>query len=248
MKLIMIKSLLACALVAGCALPARGADLVFDNPDNHPYFGARIGIDITSAANGGAYYSNKAGFSVGAVYNIPVFMNLYFEPGLSLFYDTFGTMYFKEFKIPQPLDPVVVGGETGDKYDTGIYQIDGYVSNMGFRVPLNFGYHFDLTEDVSVHVFTGPQLNWGFSARYHQNSYIDPENSRPMPSEAYSIFGTGGFKHFDLQWNYGAGATYGNYFVACTGSIGLTRMCDRTDFFKKDIRRSLFTITLGYNF
>lgn len=232
--------LLSCAL-AGAAVPAASAaDLVFDNPDNHPYFGARLGIDITSAANGGAYYSNKAGFSFGGVYNIPVYMNLYFEPGLSFFYDTFGTMYFREYDTPETL--------LNPEMEKPAYPVDGYVNNIGFRMPLNFGYHFDVTEDIAVHVFTGPQLNYGFIARYHQKEYLNPGDGKAVPSESYSIFGTKGFKHFDMQWNFGAGLTYGRYFVSCTGSIGLTRMCDQTEFFKKNIRRSLFTITLGYNF
>ena len=80
----------ATALVIGTTTARSATSYMFDNPDNTTYFGARIALDISSAANGGGAYSNKAGFSAGVVYNIPLWMNLYFEPGLSVFLNNFG--------------------------------------------------------------------------------------------------------------------------------------------------------------
>jgi hypothetical protein len=54
-----------------CAGHAHAASsYLFDNPENRAFLGVRVGLDISSAANGGGYYSNKAGFSAGAVYNM----------------------------------------------------------------------------------------------------------------------------------------------------------------------------------
>ncbi len=77
--------LLGAALVAGFAISSAETSYMFDNPENKSFLGVRVGLDISSAANGGGNYSSNAGFYAGAIYNIPLFMNLYFEPGLSFF-------------------------------------------------------------------------------------------------------------------------------------------------------------------
>lgn len=150
-----IKVMLLGVALSGAALSASAASTyLFDNPENKTYFGARVGVDISSAANGGGFYSNSPGFSLGAVYNIPVFMNLYFEPGLGIFYNTIGANQWTSFtqEVTNPSTGVVEDVEVP-------YQIDGSIRNFGFRIPLLIGYHFDFTEDIKVNVFTGPQLN-----------------------------------------------------------------------------------------
>lgn len=245
-------------LLAGAAItavsafaPARAQNYMFDNPENKPFFGVRAGIDISSAANGGAFYSNKAGFAAGAVYNIPVVMNFYFEPGLQLFYNVFGTMHL------EPQDYYVTDPVTGAQIldDTKYYQVDGTIRNFGFRIPLNLGYHFDFSEDLSVHVFTGPQLNLSLVARYHQNEVINP-SGQVVESDSQSIFGTGGFKHADLQWNFGVGVTWQRYYMSIGGSVGVTHMKSAsivkagpyTVDLNRNLRRNVFNISVGYNF
>lgn len=225
---------------------------MFDNPENRAYFGVRVALDISSAANGGGAYSNKAGFSAGAVYNIPILMNFYFEPGLSVFYNTFGTASWEtsSYEIPQvgPDGQPIIGSDGNqivDKVDFN-YQVDGSIRNLGFRIPLNFGYHFDFAEDIKVHVYTGPQLNMNLLARYHRNEVLVPE--KKAPAESMSLFGTEGFKRFDLQWNFGVGVTYQTYYLGLGGSWGITNMKSSTDVLRRDLRRNIFSITLGYNF
>ena len=147
----MIKgAVLGCAVCAS-ALIASADSLMFDNPDNKAYFGARVALDISSAANGGDFYSNKTGFAVGAIYNIPIKANFYFEPGLSLFYDVFGTMILKMDYPSSAPGSTIEPGSPDDLEGARMYQIDGTIRNLGFRVPLNFGYHFDFGEDLGVH-------------------------------------------------------------------------------------------------
>ncbi len=241
---------IALAAVAGLApITVGAASLAVDNPENHAYLGVRAAVDISSAANGGAYYSNKAGFSVGGVYNLPILANFYFEPGLSLFYDTFGTMRFQSEEIvPATNDGILMPAPTEPvEPEEVFYKVDGSMRNLGFRVPLKFGYHFDFAENLKVHVFTGPQVNLSLVARYHQGAYITPSGHR-VASFSESIFGTGGFKHIDFQWNFGVGLQYGSYYVAIEGSLGITRMKDEADYLTRDLRRNLCAITLGYNF
>lgn len=243
--------LLALGLMAAASAPAaHGQSYMFDNPENHAYFGVRAGLDISSAANGGAMYSNKPGFTLGAVYNIPVVMNFYFEPGLHLFYNTFGTVQLENYYY------TVMDEATGDEQlYSKLYQVDGTIRNFGFRIPLNFGYHFDLADDLSVHAFTGPQINLSLIANYHQNEILTPGGEK-VKSESEGIFGTGGFKHVDLQWNFGVGVTYQRYYMSLGGSVGMTKMKDASTVeagpYKinliHNIRRNLFNITVGYNF
>lgn len=249
-----IKALLLGVALSGAALSASAASTyLFDNPENKTYFGARVGVDISSAANGGGFYSNSPGFSLGAVYNIPVFMNLYFEPGLGIFYNTIGANYWDSFTQE------VTNEATGVVEEVDVpYQIDGSIRNFGFRIPLLIGYHFDFTEDIKVNVFTGPQLNLSLVSRYHQNEVRVQDNEEAAWST--SVFGSQGFKHADLQWKFGVGISYQKYYLDLSGSWGMTKIMSKPDmsdeaiddldfsYTRRDIRRNLFSITLGYNF
>ena len=236
-----LKSTLLGIALAGALNCSAQTSYMFDNPENRAYFGARLGLDISSAANGGGFYSNSPGFSIGGAYNIPLYMNLYFEPGLDIFYNTVGVNRWESFteKIPNDI--------TGDDDVITIpYQIDGSIRNFGFRVPFMIGYHFDFTEDIKVNVFTGPQLNLSLISRYHQNEVLIPGHAEDSYGE--SIFGTDGFKHLDLQWKFGVGVAYQRYYIDLSGAWGMTQMKSGTEELPRNLRRNLFSITLGYNF
>lgn len=246
-----IKSAIAGVAVLAAMTASGQTSYMFDNPENTTYFGVRAGLDISSAANGDGWYSNQPGFNVGAIYHIPLLANFYFEPGLSLFYNTFGTNRTELYTSDVPWIDSTTGqpavDENGDIiYRQYPYQIDGSMRNLGFRVPLIFGFHFDFAEDVKASVYTGPQFNASLMARYHQNAVRVP--GEEQPEFGFSIFGTKGFKHFDMQWNIGVGLTYQHYYIGLHGSLGMTRMKDATEQLPRALRRNLFTITLGYNF
>ncbi len=252
MKILKNICLVGAMVAASVSTSQAASSYLFDNPENKAFLGARASLDISSAANGGGFYNNKAGFSLGAVYNIPLWMNLYFEPGVSIFYNTFGTTYWDSYSVSVPVVdgaglPVVdpAGNPVVEERDMA-YQVDGSIRNFGFRIPLIVGYHFDFTEDIKVSVFTGPQLNMSLLARYHQNEVRVPEAA--TPAESCSLFGTNGFKHFDIQWNFGVGVTYQAYTMSLSGSWGLSDMKSGTEMLPRDLRRNLFSITLGYNF
>lgn len=244
------KTIAMLLLGAAFSVPALSAqNYMFDNPENHARFGVRAGLDISSAANGGAMFSNKPGFSVGAVYEIPVLANFYFEPGLYLFYNTFGTVHLENYSY------TVIDSEGNENEFSKLYQVDGTLRDFGFRVPLNFGYHFDFADDLSVGVFTGPQLNLNLVARYHQNEVITPGN-QIVKSTSVDAFGVGGFHHVDLQWNFGVGLVYRNYYMSVGGSVGITNMKSASVIkagpyevdLGRNIRRNLFNVSVGYNF
>lgn len=94
MKHFISSLLILCAALVPSA--AKAQDILTNNPDNAPYFGIRAGLDIAcpgdiSVGNVGLdFFKNGAGFNVGGIYNLPVIANFYVEPGVSLFYNTYG--------------------------------------------------------------------------------------------------------------------------------------------------------------
>ncbi len=199
---------------------------IFDAGEQDPYLGVRASLDITGVAGNisNIYdFNNGAGFSVGAVCNITLFKNLYFEPGLSVFYNT--------------------AGYDGFMYDSNDeFGVKGSIRNFCFRIPLVAGYHFDFTEDMKVSVFTGPQMNIGLVGRNVGDIAI--RNNMEHYSE--SIYGDG-VRRFDLQWMFGAAFHYQKYYISLSGGVGLTNLLGGNDYKGFTARRNTFAITLGYN-
>lgn len=196
----MKKMILAAVAAATVSMGANAQNYLVNNPSNQPYWGARVGLDISSTGgNNTDIYGNGAGFTAGAVYNIPVYMNMYFEPGLSIFYDTFDQTLIEQGRDNMPVE------------------LDGSIRNFGFRVPLNLGYRFDFTDDTSVYLFTGPVFNLSLTAR-------DCVDGLPGTSAIGH-----GFKRADLQWDFGAAVSWNNYYVSVSGGAGITRVYSNYD-------------------
>lgn len=210
MKRLLI-SLLTAATIGGTA---SAQNYLVENPDNKAYFGARVGLDITSTAGEVLdVYNNGAGFTVGAIYNIPVVKNFYFEPGLHLFYDTFGE------------ELMTAGGPT---------PTSASIRNFGFRIPFNFGYRFDFTDEMSIYLFTGPVFNVNLTASEHIKD----------AGSSTSLFDYG-FKRTDFQWDFGVGYSYGKLYAQIGGGVGITKVCKNS---YEQFRRNTFNISIGYNF
>ncbi len=242
----MKKMILGLALAA-FAVTGASAQRIVNNPDNKPFWGVRASLDITCPTDVTYKYKsskekmdlmdNGCGFSVGAVYNLPIVANFYFEPGVSFFYNTWkwnDKGYFDD------LD--------------GIDLKHNSIRQSGLRIPLNLGYHFDFTDDFKVSIFTGPQLEVGF----HCDSYVTAEakvgGTTLESHEAYSLYkdndGTK-FNRFNVDWNIGVGFTYQKFYLGVTGSLGLTNMLhvkDLDDDEKEYFHKNTVGIALGYNF
>lgn len=206
----MRKLILSALCLIGLGATTNAQDYLMDNPNNAAYFGIRASLDITSLQTppGDPFY-NRAGFSIGAVYNIPIWKNLFFEPGLSLFYNTAGIrgIDYIGFKIPSAI-----------------------INNWGFRIPFNFGYHFDITDDIRIIPYTGPMINLNLST-----SIKGVDNNSGQ-----------GYNTFDFGWNFGVGVTYKKYYAAIGGTVGMTHYGKGSTY--NYVRRNIFDITLGYNF
>ncbi len=244
-----VSALAAAAIMAIYATPAKAQD-IFDSGDMRPHFGARLSLDISNVAGNIDNYfeenaipdltNSGAGFTVMGVYNIPLYKNLYFEPGLGIYYNTVGlngTHYDFRPNPEQPESPIGVAD----------YAIDGSVRNWGFRIPMLAGYHFDFTDNMRVSVFTGPQINIGFYQKMVYDVHYIGDSGVPADEHVSASCYGHGFRRFDMQWVFGAGYHYGRYSVAISGGVGMTNLVDG-QFSGYKARRNTFSITLGYDF
>ncbi len=219
-----MKKLLAAFFIGLATVTGASAQDIFDNPENHAYLGVRAGLDLTCPGNVKSdfvsvdLFNVGAGFDAGVIYNIPLWKNLYFEPGLKLYYSTMG-----------------VDVEAGDA--SGMYPADVSVRRFGFRIPFRVGYRFDF-DPVSVSVFTGPQLEIGLVGRTHYNTKVDGHSA----SDSENAFDD--FHRVNMGWQFGAGVNYGKWTVELCGAAGMLDLNPSDASF----HQGNVCINLGYNF
>jgi len=229
-------ALLFSVIIATFSLSVKAQDISFESDDNKPFLGVRLGLDISCPSNmkisnlGGTgstlsmpLFDNGAGFDLGAVYNIPLWKNLYFEPGLSIYYNTMG------------LDVTAIGEET-------IEDVSASVRRFGFRIPFQVGYRVDFSM-FSLSAFTGPVLSTGIVGRSHASGVFDGIKE----SENENAYGNDGFlNRCDLGWKIGVGAEFDKFVLQLSGTIGMCNMLNGVDGVK--YRDNNVALTLGYNF
>ncbi|MDE6287404.1 MAG: PorT family protein [Muribaculaceae bacterium] len=217
------------ALMLGLAAgtSAMAQNTIVNNPDNRSYFGIRVGGEVTCPGKVSLYdvsvgvYNNGGGVELGGIYNLPVVANFYIEPGLKFYYNTYA---FKKEFIEDLQDDIIINGVSLRKF--------------GMRIPVMAGYHFDFTEDIKVSVFTGPELEVGFSAKQYATGHnIDM---------SASVYGDGGGMHrVNVLWGFGAGVSYQHFYFGVSGGIGMVNMFSDTD---EKFHENRVTFSLGYNF
>ena len=233
-----MKKLFMLTAIAMASAFAGSAQTVVNNPGNTSYFGFRASLDIPCPGDvkvgdfKNEIYKNGIGFSAGFIYNIPVVANFYIEPGVSYYYNATG---FKDVKI----------GNINIKDEAMEH---ASVRQMGVRIPLMFGYHFDFTPDVNLAIFTGPELDVGISS----DSYLTSKSVGALPKfhTAPSNYGDHaiGFKRnrVDCSWKFGVGFNFvKNYYVGIEGAVGLA---DRANGDNISFHENRVGVTLGYNF
>lgn len=226
--------IIALALAAGIVASASAQTNIYNNPNNHKYLGLRLSYELACPGDvnlGDGYkvdaYGNSSGFSAGVVYHLPVMYNFYFEPGAMLAYNTYS----------------INKGVVGEFLPDGLATIakDASVRMWKLRLPLQCGYHFDIMPDLSVSVFTGPEIIVGLKGKNHVS--VDNDSDYAVSSGCYG--GDGQLNRFDLGWRFGAqGTYYEHYTLSFSGVVGL---CDQMRKSPK-MHTNVFDITLGYNF
>jgi len=200
---------------------------IVNNPDNKAFFGIRIGGEVTcpgkiSVENIGVnVFKNGGGIEFGGIYNLPVIANFYIEPGLKFYYNTYS---MKDEFVEILQDDIIFDSMSLKKF--------------GMRIPVMAGYHFDFTKDIKVSVFTGPELEIGFSAK----EYINGHNIEISES----VYGEdGGMNRVNLIWGIGAGISYQHFCFGVNGGIGMLNM--NSDSYAK-FHENRVTFSIGYNF
>ncbi|MDE6574903.1 MAG: PorT family protein [Muribaculaceae bacterium] len=223
----MKKILISTILVAIGCFSMTAQSSVLNNPDNKAYFGIRVGADVSCPGNitagsvGLSVFNNGGGFEFGGIYNIPVVANFYIEPGLKLYYDT--------YSLKEEWVKFIQGGIILDS---------GSIRKFGMRIPVVAGYHFDFTDDVKVSVFTGPELEVGFSGK----EYLKGHNIETSGS----VYGdNGSMNRANILWTLGAGIAYQHFYFDIKGGIGMANMLSDSD---ATLHENHVTFTLGYNF
>lgn len=227
----MKKFLLSLLLTIVLAPTVKAQDYIFDNPDNNSYWGVRLGFDIMSLQSPSDIYGNRGGIELGVIYNKPLWKNLFVEPGISLFYNSANINGLPDY--------------------VGVYIAEGTINNWGFRIPVNFGYHFDVTDAIQIVPFTGPQFDINFSNGTSYN--FDAVLSGALAPKLH-------YNAIDMGWNFGVGVKVSRYYVGISGTVGISRYItqNKTDYtlsspggpilYPFHARRNLFQIILGYNF
>ncbi len=228
-------------ILLGCTLSAKAQDISFESDDNRPFLGVRLGLDISCPTNwkasniGGTgaslsmpLFDNGAGFDLGAVYNIPLWKNLYFEPGLSIYYNTMGCSI-------TAIDDSEIGAPT---------DLSGSIRRFGFRIPFQAGYRVDFTDlGFSLSAFTGPVLTAGLIGR----EYATIQSDGLKESGNENIYGHDGFlNRVDIGWKFGVGAEYNRFVLQLSGTIGMCNMLSGA--MNTKYRDNNVALTVGYNF
>lgn len=143
-------------------------------------------------------YKTGFGFSLGGVYTGYVTDNLFVEPSLSLFYDTYSCDFFIQ---------------EGD----GFAEEKPVTYKFGMRIPVVVGYTFDITDDFSISVFTGPELDYAFAGRNRFKSKVLTEN-------VGTLFGKedGMQRRFSCAWKGGFGFPFYDWRIDIEAAVGLT--------------------------
>lgn len=237
----MKKLIAAVAVAATCCTGAFAQTEIYNNPDNHPYFGVRASLDVTcpgdvnikGASTSIDMMDNGAGFSVGAIYNVPIYYNLYFEPGVTVY-------------------------KHNAKYKSSIVESSDYskvtLGEWGFEIPLMFGYHFDFAP-IRLSVFTGPEFRVGLSGKTHYTANLNGVKMKGSES----IYGDdGAYNRADVSWKFGVGLSYEHYYFAVSGAAGLCNWLNDVEYIDDTLpnysgvkltqHRNTVSVTLGYNF
>lgn len=214
----MKKVLLAIIALASMTLSASAQE----TEGRKGYFGLRLGTEMLIPGNVAEgkvsvdMFGVGAGGELGAIYNAPIGDKFYFEPGLKFYYGSY------------PFN--------GDFYEHDVDDVS--IIKAGMRVPLNMGMSLPIENGNRVHIFTGPELEYGFSAKARARG----DNF----SVSESVYGEGGgMRRFNVLWSVGAGLKIKKIYLGLSASFGLLNLMDDDDF---SFREHRIDLSIGYDF
>ena len=145
-------------------------------------------------------FRNGTGATAGAVCNIYLGKKFYFEPALSLFYDTYS------------YKGLTIAGDSYEESDPALYKV-------GFRMPLVIGYSISISDMLSIAPYTGPEMSYAFAGavKVHDKDRLDLDD--------VSLFGKlGKQRRFECGWKIGVAFFSGMWSFNIDGTIGITNL------------------------
>jgi len=234
----MKSSAMKCALCGMMLCLGAGAyaqDITYNNPDNRAYWGARLDVDVNipgkykTTSLGNFDFSSGFGFGLGAFYQVPLFANLYLEPGASIYFDTFKT------------DEITVHNADGSITETFTPRVEQF----GFRVPVLLGYRFDLLSGIGISIFTGPEVNIGLTARLKGEALKNADIETDLYSGNNVLGANGSWHRFNLGWQVGGSLTVDRVTIGLHYCIGITDVVEDS---KVSFKENALRIAMAYNF
>lgn len=167
-------------------------------------WGAKASLDINKPGKwkvgdvSTKLYNSGLGFSLGGVYSHYISDNFFLEPSLSFFYDTYSCDFFIQ---------------EGD----GFAEEKPVTYKFGVRIPIVVGYTFDITDDFSLSVFTGPEFDYAFAGGNRFKSKVLTEN-------VGKIFGNedGMQRRISCAWKGGLGFPFSDWRVDIEAGVGIS--------------------------
>lgn len=187
------------------ALIALGTASVSAQDDKSVAWGLKlsVGAELPSKWHGEnaseAMYRPGVGFTVGAVSNIYLGKNFYFEPGVAFFYSRYK---YKDLYIAGD------GGELIEK--------DPTIHKYGVQIPLAVGYEISFSGRYVMNVYTGPQIRYAFAG----NTAL---KNKELQKETEDVLDLWNSQHrFDCSWKIGIGFPIKNFNISVEADLGMT--------------------------
>lgn len=156
-----------------------------------------------------------SGVSVGADYMLLFGNNFFFEPGARLYFDSY------------KYDDIVLGADDPKSYNPSVWK-------TGLHIPLTVGYKFDIFKNGSLFLSTGPEAEFGFSAR----TKIDEVPDDIFEENLYKSQ----MRRYDIAWDIRAAVIINHFRVDLTGALGML------DVMKTDPKMHEYRISVGLGY
>ncbi|MDE5629879.1 MAG: PorT family protein [Muribaculaceae bacterium] len=221
----MLRNFISALILLMCSAGLAAAETPVENPA--PVYGVRLAMDVSFPSGASSVYKTGSGFSLGGVAQFPLSNGFYIEPGLLFQY---------------------IGMDSKDmvKFNDNYYY-EGSAKFYGLRIPVNFGYNFTLSPNLTLGVYTGPELLVALSAK--QGVLPNMALPEPMPAQTINLLHNG-WKRVSGLWGIGLSLTFAkSYYIGLSAGVNFTPLASFGDKDKKiRIHRSAIAIALGYNF
>ena len=190
-------------------------------------YGIRLGMDVTFPSGGRSEYKTGAGFSLGGIAQIALPKGFYVEPGVMFSY-------------------IGMTSKNLITFDDD-YFYEGAAKYYGLRIPVYFGYNFNVAPQTLMSVATGPYMNINLYARQQLTPNLSAPD--PLPNRKINLFNHG-WNRVDAGWGIKLSVTFaGNYYIGVTTGIAFTPLANYGNKDKKiRIHRNTIALSLGYNF